>query len=58
MEIPTQENRQQQMEVVINNTIEYVKRELMGESSGHDWWHTYRVLQTAVCIGEQEGCGF
>ena len=55
MEMPTPENNQQQMEAIINNTIEYVKKELQGESSGHDWWHTYRVLQTAVHIGEQEG---
>lgn len=55
MEMLTPENKQSQMEVVINNTIEYAKKELMGESSGHDWWHTYRVLQTATRIGEQEG---
>ena len=26
----------------------------MGEGSGHDWWHVYRVWKNAIHIGKQE----
>ena len=39
---------------VIKRTADYVKSKLDGESSGHDWWHTYRVWKTAVNIGKKE----
>jgi uncharacterized protein len=32
----------------------YVREELGGDSSGHDWWHIERVRRTAVSIAEQE----
>lgn len=32
-----------------------VQRELGKDSSGHDSWHIYRVVQTAKVIAEQEG---
>jgi uncharacterized protein len=32
-----------------------VKAQLAGEGSGHDWWHIYRVWNTAKRIGDQEG---
>lgn len=35
-------------------TIAHVKSQLEGESSGHDWWHTYRVWQLAKVMGKQE----
>jgi uncharacterized protein len=38
---------------VLEKTIEYVKESLYNDSSGHDWWHIYRVWQTAKTIGEQ-----
>jgi len=38
----------------IDRTVEYVKSALAGEGSGHDWWHVYRVWQTAKRIGEAE----
>jgi uncharacterized protein len=28
---------------------------MSGEGSGHDWWHVYRVWQSAIRIGEGEG---
>lgn len=28
---------------IIEKTAEYVKNSLLGESSGHDWWHIFRV---------------
>lgn len=41
----------------IDQTIEYVKEEQAGESSGHDWWHTYRVWKNAQYLASQEeGC--
>ncbi len=39
---------------VINKTAKYVKEQLAGESSGHDWWHVYRVWQNAIHIGKKE----
>lgn len=39
----------------IERTIAYVKSEQLGEGSGHDWWHTYRVWQNARYIAEREG---
>lgn len=38
---------------VIEKTIEYVKETLYNDSSGHDWWHIYRVWKTAKTIGAQ-----
>lgn len=40
---------------VIEKTKEHVRGLLEGESSGHDWWHTYRVWRLAKSIGEKEG---
>jgi len=39
---------------IIRKTEEYVKKELKGESSGHDWWHIYRVWNNAKNIGKEE----
>ncbi|MBN2052580.1 HD domain-containing protein [Candidatus Woesearchaeota archaeon] len=39
---------------ILKATEEYVKKELTGESSGHDWWHTQRVWKTAVKIAKKE----
>ena len=39
---------------VISKTEEYVKSKLLGESSGHDWWHVYRVWKLAKEITEKE----
>ncbi|MNH99990.1 putative hydrolase [compost metagenome] len=32
----------------------YVKQKLEKDSSGHDWWHIYRVVQTTRTLAEQE----
>jgi uncharacterized protein len=40
---------------IIQKTQEYVRRLQENEGSGHDWWHTYRVWQTAQRIGQEEG---
>jgi uncharacterized protein len=39
---------------IIEKTVEYVKKSLEGEGSGHDWWHTYRVWKMAIHIGKIE----
>jgi uncharacterized protein len=38
----------------IENTVNYVKKELGGESSGHDWWHILRVRNNALRIASNE----
>ena len=39
---------------VIDITAKYVRETLEGESSGHDWWHVYRVWKMAQNIGQKE----
>ncbi|MTK52649.1 HD domain-containing protein [Paludibacter sp.] len=39
---------------IIDQTATFIKKQLSGESSGHDWWHVYRVWKSAVHIGKQE----
>ncbi len=40
--------------MMIENTIEYVKRIFAGDSSGHDYHHTMRVYRLAVQIAKKE----
>ena len=40
---------------IIENTIEFVKEKLVGDSSGHDWWHIYRVWNMSKSLQEKEG---
>lgn len=42
------------MSGLITPTADFVKEKLSGESSGHDWWHVYRVWQLAKRICETE----
>lgn len=39
---------------LIEQTIEFVKKELENAESGHDWWHTYRVYNLSKAIGKEE----
>lgn len=39
---------------VIQRTEAYVRQALSGESSGHDWWHVYRVWNNAKLIAQGE----
>jgi len=41
-------------EATIKKTEDYVKKTLEGESSGHDWWHAYRVWKMTVKIAKEE----
>lgn len=40
---------------VIERTADYMKEKLSNESSGHDWWHTYRVWKMGKKIATSEG---
>jgi uncharacterized protein len=40
---------------VIERTTNHVKSVLSGDGAGHDWWHVYRVWNTAKRIGQAEG---
>ena len=40
---------------ILQKTAAYVKAEFSGDSSGHDWWHIYRVWKNALTICEREG---
>ena len=55
METLTEKSVEDQRQLIIRNTADYVKQEMQGESSGHDWWHVYRVWKTAAHIGKEEG---
>ncbi len=39
---------------IIERTVIYVKQELAGAESGHDWWHIYRVWKVAERIAKEE----
>jgi uncharacterized protein len=39
---------------IIQKTAEYIKQEFSDDSSGHDWWHIYRVWKNALAICERE----
>lgn len=41
-------------EDVITKTADFIKKKMLGEGSGHDWWHVYRVWQIAKTISENE----
>lgn len=41
-------------EEIIKKTAEHAKKVLGGESSGHDWWHVFRVWKMAVRIAKAE----
>ena len=39
---------------ILQKTAEYIKQEFSDDSSGHDWWHIYRVWKNAITICERE----
>jgi uncharacterized protein len=39
---------------IIQKTAEYIKQEFSNDSSGHDWWHIYRVWKNALAINQHE----
>ena len=40
---------------IISQTITFVKQQLKGDATGHDWWHVHRVWHMALILAEQEG---
>ncbi|WP_347299838.1 HD domain-containing protein [Dolosigranulum savutiense] len=42
---------------LIDSTVQFVKEQLDGDSSGHDWFHIERVWTNALSIHEQEQTG-
>lgn len=43
------------MEDLVARVAAHVRQALSGESTGHDWWHVYRVWRTAERLGREEG---
>ena len=41
-------------EVIIENTILFVKKELKNAEGGHDWFHIERVFKNAILISKDE----
>ncbi|TLS37904.1 HD domain-containing protein [Pseudalkalibacillus caeni] len=41
-------------QAILQAAESYVKKELSTDSSGHDWWHIYRVRNTALTIARNE----
>jgi uncharacterized protein len=39
---------------LLQKTADYIKQEFSDDSSGHDWWHIYRVWKNAITICEHE----
>jgi uncharacterized protein len=39
---------------IINSTASYVRKRLENDPTGHDWWHTLRVWNTAKYIAREE----
>lgn len=39
---------------IIERTADHVRLRFSGESSGHDWWHVYRVWQNSKQIARHE----
>lgn len=42
-------------DILVANTVQFVKKRLQNEFSGHDWWHIYRVWKMALYIAVREG---
>lgn len=42
-------------EVYLKKTEEYVYRLMSNDTTGHDWWHIFRVRKLALKIAEKEG---
>ena len=45
-------------EKIIQQTVQYVQKTLENAEGGHDWWHIYRVWNTAKNIAKSENANF
>ena len=41
-------------QIIINATVDFVKKTLVEAEGGHDWWHIYRVWKNAQHIAKEE----
>jgi len=41
-------------ESIIKNTSQFAQYELINIESGHDWWHSWRVLQISTHLAQKE----
>lgn len=39
---------------LLQKTADYIKQEFSDDSSGHDWWHIYRVWKNAITLCEHD----
>lgn len=39
---------------LVSKTANFIEQRMRGEGSGHDWWHAYRVWQTAKTLAQSE----
>lgn len=39
----------------VQKTEEYIRKKFRNDSTGHDWWHIFRVRNMALQIAEKEG---
>ena len=39
---------------IIDRTADFVRNQMKGDSSGHDWWHVWRVWQNSLVISRNE----
>jgi uncharacterized protein len=39
---------------IIDRTADFVRSQMAGDSSGHDWWHVWRVWQKSLFISRHE----
>jgi len=43
-------------DILIYNTIEFVKQQLQNAEGGHDWFHIERVYKNSLLIAKDENC--
>jgi uncharacterized protein len=43
-------------DILIKNTIEFVKQKLQNAEGGHDWFHIERVYKNSLLIAKDENC--
>ena len=41
-------------QTILQKTVDYIRQEFSNDSSGHDWWHVYRVWKNAITICEHD----
>jgi uncharacterized protein len=42
-------------DLILDKTRKFVREQMEGEGTGHDWWHIVRVVNSALHIAEKEG---